>query len=53
MAEAGYFGILIPEEYGGLGLGVFEYCIIAEQLARQVRDEQARTDPPVRPPRRG
>ena len=26
MAELGYFGILIPEEYGGLGLGVFEYC---------------------------
>ena len=21
MAELGYFGILIPEEYGGLGLG--------------------------------
>jgi len=34
MAEAGYFGILIPEEYGGSGLGQFEYCIIAEELAR-------------------
>ncbi|MDP3661065.1 acyl-CoA dehydrogenase family protein [Phenylobacterium sp.] len=34
IAEAGYFGILIPEEYGGLGLGVFEYCLIAEELAR-------------------
>lgn len=34
MAELGYFGILIPEEYGGLGLGAFEYCIVAEELAR-------------------
>ena len=23
MAELGYFGILIPEQYGGLGLGCF------------------------------
>lgn len=34
MADMGYFGITIPEEYGGLGLGVFEYCLVAEQLAR-------------------
>src|SRR5271155_4200393 len=34
MAEMGYFGIIIPEEYGGLGLGAFEYCLIAEELAR-------------------
>jgi acyl-CoA dehydrogenase len=34
MAEMGYFGIQIPEEYGGLGLGAFEYCLVAEQLAR-------------------
>jgi alkylation response protein AidB-like acyl-CoA dehydrogenase len=34
MAELGYFGILIPEEYGGLGLGAIEYCLIAEELAR-------------------
>src|ERR1700677_4676310 len=34
MADMAYFGILIPEEYGGLGLGVFEYCLISEQLAR-------------------
>lgn len=34
MAEMGYFGILIPEQYGGLGLGAFEYCLIAEELAR-------------------
>lgn len=34
MAEMGYFGIMIPEEYGGLGLGCFEYCLITEELAR-------------------
>ncbi len=34
MGEMGYFGIRVPEEYGGLGLGVFEYCLIAEELAR-------------------
>src|ERR1700750_2898099 len=34
LAEMGYFGILIPEQYGGLGLGCFEYCLIAEELSR-------------------
>ena len=34
MGEMGYFGIRIPEEYGGMGLGAFEYCLIAEELAR-------------------
>src|SRR3954464_3200012 len=34
IAELGYFGITVPEECGGLGLGVFEYCMVAEELAR-------------------
>lgn len=34
MADMGYFGIMIPEAYGGLGLGRFEYCLVAEELAR-------------------
>ncbi len=34
MAELGYFGILIPEEYDGLGLGVSEYALVTEELAR-------------------
>ena len=34
MAEMGYFGILIPERHGGLGLGALEYCLVAEELAR-------------------
>ena len=34
LADMGYFGIRLPEAYGGSGLGCFEYCLIAEQLAR-------------------
>ena len=34
MAELGFFAILIPEEYGGLGLGAYEYCLVAEELTR-------------------
>lgn len=34
MADMGLFGILIPEEFGGLGLGLFEYCLVTEELAR-------------------
>ncbi|GBU16518.1 MULTISPECIES: acyl-CoA dehydrogenase family protein [Methylobacterium] len=34
MAEKGWFGITIPREHGGLGLGVFEYCLVSEELAR-------------------
>ena len=34
MGELGFFGIMIPEELGGLGLGAFEYCLVAEELAR-------------------
>ncbi|MQA94340.1 MAG: acyl-CoA dehydrogenase [Streptosporangiales bacterium] len=34
MGELGFFGIMTPEKYGGLGLGVFEYVIVAEELAR-------------------
>ena len=34
LGEMGYFGIRMAEEHGGMGLGVFEYCLIAEELAR-------------------
>src|SRR3954467_2688528 len=34
IAELGYFGITVPAEQGGLGLGVFEYCMGSEELAR-------------------
>ncbi len=34
LGTQGYFGIMIPAEYGGMGRGVFEYAMIAEELAR-------------------
>lgn len=34
MGEMGYFGIRHSEDHGGMGLGVFEYCLITEELAR-------------------
>ncbi len=32
--EVGLYGACIPEEYGGTGGGVFENCIIVEELSR-------------------
>lgn len=32
--EMGWLGAAIPEEYGGLGLGMLELCVIAEELGR-------------------
>lgn len=34
LAEAGLFGIYIPEEYGGLGFGNFENCLVVEELSK-------------------
>ena len=34
IGEQGYFGVTIPSDFGGMGMGVFEYCMIAEELAR-------------------
>jgi alkylation response protein AidB-like acyl-CoA dehydrogenase len=34
MAGHGWFGITVAREHGGLGLGAFEYCMVAEELAR-------------------
>ena len=34
LAQLGYFGIMIPEEYGGMGLGCFEYCLVSQELSR-------------------
>jgi alkylation response protein AidB-like acyl-CoA dehydrogenase len=33
-AELGIMGVLVPEEYGGAGLGYIEYAVIIEELAR-------------------
>jgi (2S)-methylsuccinyl-CoA dehydrogenase len=34
MAELGVFGLTIPEEYGGMGLGKESMCVVSEELAR-------------------
>jgi len=33
-AEVGLFGVAIPEQYGGSGGGVFETCLVIEELSR-------------------
>ncbi len=33
-AETGLFGVSIPEEYGGMGGGSFENCIVVEELSK-------------------
>ncbi len=34
LAEMGFLGAAIPEEYGGVGLGHLELCVVAEELGR-------------------
>ena len=34
IADADLFGVYLPEEYGGLGGGVFEQCLVVEELSR-------------------
>jgi alkylation response protein AidB-like acyl-CoA dehydrogenase len=34
MAKMGFFGITIDADHGGLGLGLFEYVVVTEELAR-------------------
>ena len=34
LAEMGFLGVAIPEEYGGLGAGYLELCVVAEELGR-------------------
>ncbi|MDE2012745.1 MAG: acyl-CoA/acyl-ACP dehydrogenase [Alphaproteobacteria bacterium] len=34
IAEMGWLGTAIPENYGGLGLGYLELCVVAEELGR-------------------
>jgi (2S)-methylsuccinyl-CoA dehydrogenase len=34
MGEMGVFGITIPEEYGGQGLGKIAMCVVTEELSR-------------------
>lgn len=39
MAELGWLGLQIPEEYDGLGLGFFDLCVILEQSGRELMPE--------------
>ncbi len=34
LAQSDLFGVYLPEEYGGLGGGVFENCLAIEEMAR-------------------
>jgi len=36
VADLGWLGVAIPEEYGGLGLGRLELCVLAEEMGRAV-----------------
>jgi alkylation response protein AidB-like acyl-CoA dehydrogenase len=40
LADMGYFGITIPEKYGGLGLGVFEYCLICRAAGTRLDERR-------------
>src|SRR5262249_22635255 len=34
MASLGYFGMTIPEEFGGMGLDALSMCLVSEELSR-------------------
>ena len=34
LKDLGYFGLTIPEEYGGSGIGTLAYCVVVMELAK-------------------
>src|SRR5207342_2777236 len=34
MGEQGFMGVLVPEEYGGAGLGYHEYILVISEIAK-------------------
>ena len=34
LKKLGYYGLTIPKEYGGLGIGLYGYCLVFEELCR-------------------
>lgn len=34
MGKLGLLGVLVPEEYGGAGLGYFEYCAVLQEISK-------------------
>ena len=39
MADLGWLGLQIPEEYDGVGLGFFDLCVVLEQSGRELMPE--------------
>lgn len=39
MADLGWLGIPVPEEFGGLGLGIRDMCIVAHELGKWLAPE--------------
>jgi (2S)-methylsuccinyl-CoA dehydrogenase len=46
MAELGVFGLTVPEEWGGLGLGKISMCLVTEELSRGYIGVGSRGAPP-------
>jgi alkylation response protein AidB-like acyl-CoA dehydrogenase len=38
LAAAGLLGVAVPEEFGGLGYGIFEVCVVLEEQGRAAVD---------------
>ena len=36
LADMGFLGVAIPEEFGGAGAGQLELCVIAEEIGRSL-----------------
>ena len=53
IAEMGWLGTAIPENYGGLGLGYLELCVVAEELGNGRRHRRKAISPTAIPGRRG
>lgn len=34
VADMGFLGVVVPEEYGGLGLSYLDLCVVAEEMGR-------------------
>jgi len=34
MGDMGFLGLTASEEYGGMGLGYYEHCIVTEELSK-------------------
>ena len=50
LAGIGVFGVTLPEEYGGLGLGKLAMCVVSEVNCRAAISAWARSAPVRRSP---